>query len=428
MIVNLKLSVLTNWICMPISSVDSTLFVFGAILFIGCLSEIFSRKSKISGALLLLAIGFILRYVEYVDTQDFVNLQGIFGQLALIVFLFDGGMSLSLETLLSKGSRAISVALLITLLSIIVCAAVFHYFFGFDPMIGAIFGAIAGGIGATSSLAVIKGLSLPKEISSFLTIESSFTDVPSVVLTLVFAQMLVSSYFDASFVFASLIQNFLVSAVIGVLFGILFLFISPSFSDKKEYLSFFAILLLLYSFSEVLGSSGAISVLTFSVILTNQTLFMKYFKLRKKLETSFLMSMHNELSFFIRTFFFVFLGIIVVIGDMTNLVIALVLLLTLYLIRWASLSVFISKSKLSRYLLLLSSINPRGLSTAALSTIVVATVQVAYSVEPTTRLESILLQVNQLPQIAFYLILLSLISTSFLVPLAYKLIKKDKKI
>ncbi len=412
---------------MPISSVDSTLFVFGAILFIGCLSEIFSRKSKISGALLLLAIGFILRYFEYVDTQDFANLQGIFSQLALIVLIFDGGLSINLKTFLSKGGSSIFVATLITFLSIVICAVVFYYLFGFDPMIGAIFGAIAGGIGATTSLAVIKGLSLPKDIAAFLTLESSFTDIPSIVLTLVFTQMLVSDYLDTSLIFASFIQTFLVSGIIGVLFGLLLLYILPSFSDKKQYLSSFAILLLLYSFSEVLGSSGAISVLASAIIVTNHELFAKHLKLRKKLETSFLVSMHNELSFFIRTFFFVFLGIVVVIGEVANLVFALVLLFVLYIIRWFSLSVALSKSKLSKYILLLASINPRGLGTAVLSTIVVASVATAYSAEPSIYLESILLQVNHLPQIAFYLILLSIVSTSVLVPFAYKSMKNQAR-
>src|SRR3989339_1842037 len=128
-------------------STESSFLIFGSILIIGYLGELLSKIFAVPSALLLLLIGFSLRLSGYVDVSALVSIQDLFGSLALIVLLFDGGLSLNLYEIVFKSGRVLSNAILTTSLGIAGCVLLFSLL-GFNPIMGAILGAIAGGIGS----------------------------------------------------------------------------------------------------------------------------------------------------------------------------------------------------------------------------------------------------------------------------------------
>jgi len=188
-------------------TVETVLLIFGGLIFIGYFGELLSKRFSIPSALLLLAIGFAFKVTGFVDVEAFIGLQDIFGTLALTILLFDGGLSLNMYEVVFKSGRVLFVGFAITTLSMIGAALLFMLM-GLNPLIGAILGAIAGGLGSSTTISIVKGLSIPSEIKNFLTLESSITDVFSIILAIVFTQALVSGAFDLQLISQGIVGKF----------------------------------------------------------------------------------------------------------------------------------------------------------------------------------------------------------------------------
>ncbi|MEW6035336.1 MAG: cation:proton antiporter [Candidatus Micrarchaeota archaeon] len=399
------------------TTLESVFLIFGGIILIGYLGELVSRRFSLPSALILLLIGFALKASGYADASALSGIQDIFGTLALVVLLFDGGLSLNLRSVIFKSGRVVLVGALTTFLAIIGCYLYFGYFLGVNPLIGAIFGALAGGIGSATTISIVRSLSLPKEIGDFLTMESSITDVFSIILTIVFTGALISGSLDLQFLGQSVMSRFSVGVMLGALFGLLSLAILSRIEKGYNYVVTFALMLMIYAFIELLGGSGAIGVLIFGIVFGNETEIRRVLNMGNGERNFTSRGVQAEISFFIRTFFLVFLGVVVNLGSVTNLLLAVGLMALLYVIRYAAIRVSLSGSAQGVYSGILTAMNPRGLATAVLATYPVIAVQNALAASGDARLSSVLSQLSSLPEITFYIIVLSVLLTSVLVPI-----------
>ncbi|MCI0503157.1 cation:proton antiporter [Candidatus Micrarchaeota archaeon] len=414
------------------TSLESTFLIFGSIIIIGYLGELVSKRFSLPSALFLLLIGQTLRLSGYADAGALISIQEIFGTLALVILLFDGGVSLNLNTLMFRSGRVVMVGALITLFAIAACSTFFYYVLGTDPLIGAIFGALAGGIGSATTLSIVRGLSLPRLIEDFLTMESSVTDVFSIILTIVFTGALVSGSLDLQFLGSGVASRFSVGVVLGAAMGILSLAILSKIEKGYDFVITFALTLMLFAICELLGGSGAMAVLVFGVTFGNEKLIRRALRFGDGERHFTSRAIQAEISFFIRTFFLVFLGVVVELGSVTNLVYALGLIILLYAIRFIVIRLILQNSQFSVYADVLCAMNPRGLATAVLATYPIIAVSNALKVGPDARLFLVLGQLDSLPEITFYVIILSVLITSLLVPLAVSALahaeaKKKKK-
>ncbi|MEW5996975.1 MAG: cation:proton antiporter [Candidatus Micrarchaeota archaeon] len=406
-------------------SVETAFLIFGGIIFIGYLGDLLSKRFAVPNVLLLLAIGYLLRLSGYADAPSLSGIQGLFGSLALVMLLFDGGLSLNIYNVLLKGGRVLLNSALITLLGIL-GSALFFLILGFDPLIGAILGAVAGGIGSTTTISLIRSLPLPGSIRTFLTLESSITDIFSIILALVLTQALVSGSLNLLTVGQGIAAKFSVGIISGFIAGLLSLAALSRIEKGYNYMITFAIVLMLYSMTEFLNGSGAIAVLMFGIVFGNEVAIKRLFRMGHEEHRPLVMQFQTEISFFIRTFFFVFLGIVVGLGSLANFLIGAGYMLFLCLIRHLSLSFSMrGDEELSAYKSLLTAVNPRGLATAVLATYPLLVVQDALASAPDARLSLLLPQLASLPEISFYVIVLSVILTTVLVPLAMR--KNHKK-
>lgn len=401
-------------------NVETAFLILGGIIFIGYFGELLAKRFRIPSALLLLIIGYLLKLSGYVEASSLSGIQELFGTLALIVLLFDGGMSLNLFAVLYKSGRVLLMSILITILCMIVCAFFFNFLFGTELLIGAIFGALAGGIGSTTTISILKGLPLPKDISNFLTLESSITDVFSIVITIVLTQALISGAVDIQSIGQGIMGKFSVGILLGIVVGIFSILALLRIEKGYSYMITFAIMLILFAITEFLGGSGAIAVLVFGLVFGNEYVISNALHFKNAEKRIISKEFQSEISFFIRTFFFVFLGIVVSLGSVTNLIYAILLLIGLYVLRYVSLALSTWKSPLAEYKEILVSINPRGLATAVLATYPLTLVMDAISKQPSEYLNSVASQLSFFPEMAFYIIVLSIIATTVLVPLTGK--------
>jgi len=371
-----------------------------------------------------LLIGYGIKLSGFADAKDFVGMQELFGSFALIVLLFDGGMCLNIFDVIFKSARALCVGATITLISMVASAALFMLM-GFNALTGAILGAVAGGIGSTTTISIVKSLSLPKQIRNFLTLESSITDIFSIIFAIVLTETLVSGTINFQVIFSGIIGNFAIGLLIGMAAGMGVILLFSKIQKGYNYMMTFATVILLYAVTELLSGSGAIAVLAFGVILGNELPIRKTFKIALADGSMQIKQFQNEISFFIRTFFFVFLGIIVSLGNIQNLAIAVILMAILYVIRYFVICFFTLNTELAEHKKVLAAINPRGLATAVLATYPLIVVENSIAETGNNSLSVLLPQLASLSEISFYLIILSLAFTTILVPLATRKQRKE---
>ena len=399
-------------------SIESSFFIIGSIILIGYVGELLSKRFNIPSAILLLLIGFLLQLSGYVDAASLIGIRELFGTLALLILLFDGGLSLNLYTVIYKSGRVLLAGVLITFVSIVACAVFFNSILGIDPLIGAIFGALAGGIGSATTISIVKGLSLPKDIANFLTLESSLTDVFSIILTIVLTQALISGSLDYQFLGREVVSSFSVGLLLGLAFGILAMLLLSKIAKGYNYVVTLAMIFIIYSMTELFGGSGAIAALVFGIVFGNETSIRRILRMENSERKFTFDEIQSEISFFVRTFFLVFLGAVVTIGGVSNFIFAVGLMVLLYVIRYVCIAVSTSGSELYKYREVLSAMNPRGLATAVLATYPIIAVEDILMQNPDARLSAVQAQLGPLPEITFYIIILSVVLTSILVPVA----------
>jgi cell volume regulation protein A len=137
-----------------------------------------------------------------------------------------------------------------------------------------------------------------------------------------------------------------------------------------------AAVLITFGVLDFLGGSGSIAVLIFGIILGNSHSFSKILNISNdSLVESTIKFFHGEMTFFIRTFFFVYLGMIISFKDFTVqfLLVSFALFLIIIVARYISVMVttktFPAKRG-DRFLML--SMLPRGLASAVLAILPVA--------------------------------------------------------
>jgi potassium/hydrogen antiporter len=135
---------------------------------------------------------------------------------------------------------------------------------------------------------------------------------------------------------------------------------------SKSYLTSIAALLILYSFVEYFGANGALACLTFGIILGNSK---KIFHMLKK-DTQYNMEnspkfFYSQISFFLKTFFFVYLGLIINVKDYGLMIIGILIAVLLFLVRPIAVSISHRGTKLEdKERSFLEVLTPKGLSAA----------------------------------------------------------------
>ena len=132
-----------------------------------------------------------------------------------------------------------------------------------------------------------------------------------------------------------------------------------------------AAVLITFGVLDFLGGSGSIAVLIFGIVLGNSHSFSKLLNISDdSLVESTIKFFHGEMTFFIRTFFFVYLGEIFVFKylDARFFLVSMALFLIIIVVRYASVYLTVkifSEKKGDRFLML--SMMPRGLASAVLA-------------------------------------------------------------
>lgn len=349
--------------------------LLGILFIIGFIGDYLFKKTNFPAILVLLALGYVAGHVLHiVDLAWVAPFSPIIANLSLVIILFDGGLGLDFSQARASAPRAVALALLGIGASMIATAALVHYFLDWELMNSLLLGAIVGGTSPAIVMPLIRRAKVPAEISSLLHIESALNGALVIVIALVILEVMTAGATEhvASAIVKAIGMRFLLGLGIGVAAGFAWLWVL-TFIEGEMYddILTLAVLFLLFLGVESLKGSGAIFALVFGLILGNGMDFARFLRTKRTIEIhNTMMKFHSQISFLVKTFFFVYLGMMITFDDPNLILPSIILSLVLLAVRCI---VVFAISRGKRSLLankgILATMLPRGLSAAVVAEI-----------------------------------------------------------
>lgn len=351
----------------------SLFFIFACtIIILGVLGEEFFKRTGIADTLFLLILGFLLGQVfGIIQHSQVMPIVPYFSAIALIFILFDGGLNIDLVRAVKGAPRAVIMAIVGFALAVILTAFVTKIFLEMRLIHGILLGATVGGSSSITVLALSSILPIHEKTRALLILESAITDVLCAAGVFALLPSAISLRFELEPFIYQIAHSTIIGLGVGGTLGIIwFIILSRLSGSRHAYMLTLSILLGLYVIARYFGGTGALSALFFGLILGNEKYMFRIIKrpfLYRSIEDS-VKRFHGEISFIIRTFFFILMGLIATITDIWILFVGAVLCLTLLGARVISVNLTMVKSELASDKDAIQAMLARGLAAAVLAT------------------------------------------------------------
>jgi cell volume regulation protein A len=356
--------------------------VAGIIIVLGFLGEEFFKRTSIPDSILLLLFGVLLGPIFQLFAQEqLLAITPYFSALALIIILFDGGLNMDIREALKNSPRALVLAIVGWTLNVIVTAVICKYLLGWRLLNGLLLGSIVGGGSSIIVIALIRKLKVTEKIETVLSLESILTDVLCTVGAFTAINILAppvvegaeaaAGAIDLGSALGSVAAAFSVGILVGLGFGVAWLVILEKIKGKPNaYMLTLAMLFLTFVVATNLGGNGALSALFFGLIIGNSRHIARLIKFRTTISIdNNVRGFHSQISFLIRSFFFVFTGLLFSFSSITSVIVGIGLSVIFLGIRFVVVKMAIVKSELKKYETLMIVMFPRGLAAAVLASI-----------------------------------------------------------
>ncbi len=350
----------------------SVLITISFILIIGYIAREIFRKTKIPEVLILILIGLVLVPIGHVLPSDYVvtlrSLAQLFGAIALITIMYGGGKKIGLTSSFMN-FKGMSLGILDVLVPAVLVAYAMNLLLGWPLIYGGLLGIMFGATASAIVIPIIRGLKMPSEIYEMLIVETALSSVVSIVLFTVMLSMLAGHVFSIQSFVEYVVDYLSVAVFVGILAGFLWLVALSRIKAADEYLAKLAIAILVYGIVSLLNGAAIVSVLIFAMMMGNYRPISKLIKLNIRISRNTArqeIEVGSALEFLIRTFFFVFIGMIALLSY-SYLEYALIVTVLLVLARFVEVKLALWKSK--QYQTLTFSMMQRGTVVAVLATL-----------------------------------------------------------
>jgi cell volume regulation protein A len=350
----------------------------GILLLIGFLADFLFRKTNFPDILILLGLGYLIGPVlNIVDPSQLAPVSELIASLTLVVILFSAGLEFEFKKVLSGAPRAIPLVLLGVGVSIASVAAFTYYLLDWGLLDSLLLGTVVGGTSSAIVVPLISRARVPEQVSTMLSLESALNSPIVIVLALVLIGAMSNGEtgLQISIIGQDIGIRFGLGIGIGVAVGFFWLWMLTVLEkDPYNDIATLAIVFLFYFIVEALHGSGVIFALVFGIILGNGVSVARLFRIKRTVETTEIMRrFHSQISFLIKTFFFIYLGLVISFHQLGLVVLGVILSLILLFGRYI---IVLLSSVGSRTLLsssgILTTTFARGESAAVLTQIVLA--------------------------------------------------------
>lgn len=349
------------------------LTTLAAIIGLGYLGSYLFEATRIPDIVLLIAFGFLLGPATgLLDPPPFRTIAPVMGTFALIVILFEGGLSLSFEDLLHGLGRATLLSVVGWSLTTILIGAGLAVLLGWDLALGLLLGTILAGTSSVIVVPILSRLDVGDRTRVTLNVESAVTDVLCIVGALTVLNIITAGQVDLQTASGALVARFSTAIVVGAVAGFAWGRVW-SWVEKGAYayMATLAALLIVHVTVEAIGGSGPIAVLAVGVMLGNRLILFGRETSRAWEPGGEMRRFQSEVSFFVRSFFFVLLGIVIQPRELLDPVFLAtvgIVLAGILVARWLAVQlVATGDDELSGDRDLLFAMMPRGLAAAVLA-------------------------------------------------------------
>jgi len=352
-----------------IASAHVVLLAAGVTIFLGVAGEAFFKRTGIPDVAFLMVLGVIIGPVlGIIQTDTVLEIVPYFAALALIIIMFDGGLNLDIKQIMKTAHFALVLAVLGFILSMVIVAMLAHYGLGWEWLDSILLSSIVGGSSSIIVFSLVRQIRVSEETKSMLSFESALTDILSTIVAFIMFEAVLSGYFDLDLLGVTFGNAVAVGLLLGLGVGIPWMYVTTKLSNAQHsYMLTLGILFVLFFLARSFGESGALTALVFGLMLGNRYRLSRY--LRFKLpDISTDDTMHNQLTFLVRSFFFVFVGLLASFGQIEYIIFGIIATLVIYFGRTILTRISLTKkfSQLDRKVT--SVMIPRGLAAAVLAT------------------------------------------------------------
>lgn len=347
------------------------LLLAGAIIiFLGVAGEAFFKKTGIPDIAFLMVLGvFIGPILGIIPTSTVIGIVPYFAAVALILIMFDGGLNLDIRNVVKTAHYALVLAILGFLASVLSITLVAFYGLNWGLIESVLLGVIVGGSSSIIVFGLVRSLPISDQTRSMLSLESAITDILVTITAFVLIEMLVSGVFNPEIAITSFAKSIGVGLLLGFAIGIPWTYATTKFKNAQHsYMLTIGILFVIFFAEKSLGGTGALAPLIFGLMLGNKQTLSKHLKFKLP-EISLDDPTHNQLTFLVRSFFFVFVGLLATLGRIEFVIFGVIGAILIYVVRIPIVSISIRKKFTKFDNRVTIAMIPRGLAAAVMATI-----------------------------------------------------------
>jgi cell volume regulation protein A len=299
------------------------IILVSSTLLISYVSGLFYTKTKVPDIIWVLCFGIILGPVlGLFDKQIFLSISPIMSTVALSIILFDAGINLDINTLVKTFAKSTILSIATFLAVVFSVGFLLNYLMpeNFTLLQSMLLGSMIGGTSTIAVFSIISGIEklIPNTLSSrvILMMESIISDPICIIASITIIRMIMLPGVSVQDGLKEIIFVFVVSSIIGITIGALWAEILDKLQGKPfNYMATIAVLFPVYILTEIIAGEGGgpMAALTYGLAITNYRYLSRIIGLKRsiRVDKRKLREFHEEITFFIKAFFFVYIGLIV---------------------------------------------------------------------------------------------------------------------
>ncbi|MFV0482867.1 MAG: cation:proton antiporter [Bacteroidales bacterium] len=309
--------------------------------------NVVTAKTKVPSVLMLIGFGMLVNlFAGKLGFPDVSHYLEFLGNIGLIMIVLEGALDLHLT---AEKVPVVIKSLIVALVSLVLTTAViswiFMLFYQNMHWVSAVLYAMP--LSILSSAIVIPSIShLKKHDKEFLIYDSTFSDILGIMF---FYAIKDNADVGSVMTFSGkLLINFLLTTIISIVLSYIIIYLIQYIKTGARLILLLSIVTLMYAFMKLEHLSALLIILIFGLMVSNPELLI-FRKLREHISVSFIKKLFRDLnmltievSFLIRTFFFIIFGMSISIGTFTDAnvwLISAVILILIYLIRFGTMKV-----------------------------------------------------------------------------------------
>ena len=290
-------------------------------LFLAYIGGLLYTKTRIPDIFWLITFGAILGPgLKLIEPGTMSGLAPMLVLMALSLLMFEAGMNVDLKTFRESMEKSGYLGVITFVLTTFVIGNSLYYllpeFFTFTEAL--LLGSMIGGTSTSTVLSILGCLKMSNNDAGqcrlFLILESIVTDSISIVTTMTLIRLIQTPEIPLSEGFKDIVFVFTVASLIGFFIGVVWVqMLNVARNRPFNYIMTIAALFFSYILAEQVGGpgAGALAALVFGITLTNYPLFARQLNLneRVRVERRRLRGFHEEITFLIKSFLFLFVGL-----------------------------------------------------------------------------------------------------------------------